>query len=178
MVFIDYMDSPLGPLEIKASDSGVARIGKIHARTEISSNYVTKACKSQLNEYFKHERNCFDLPIDQSGTSFQEAVWRYLQTIPYGTVVSYKEVAKALGNPNSMRAVGYANAKNSIGIVIPCHRVVASNGKLTGYTGGLDRKAKLLEHEGVSCYRNTVESNCKISPISSKILPYKLRALL
>ena len=101
----------------------------------------------QLNEYFAKERKEFMLPIQLIGTSFQEEVWRVLQTIPYGETRTYKEQAIAVGNPKGVRAVANANAKNRISIIIPCHRVIGTNGTLTGYAGGLDRKKFLLDLE-------------------------------
>lgn len=101
----------------------------------------------QLNEYFAKERKEFTLPIELIGTSFQEEVWRVLQTIPYGETRTYKEQAIAVGNPKGVRAVANANAKNRISIIVPCHRVIGTNGTLTGYAGGLDRKKFLLDLE-------------------------------
>lgn len=101
----------------------------------------------QLNEYFAKERKEFTLPIEFIGTSFQEEVWRVLQTIPYGETRTYKEQAIAVGNPKGVRAVANANAKNRISIIVPCHRVIGTNGTLTGYAGGLDRKKFLLDLE-------------------------------
>ena len=101
----------------------------------------------QLNEYFAKERKEFTLPIEFIGTSFQEEVWRVLQIIPYGETRTYKEQAIAVGNPKGVRAVANANAKNRISIIVPCHRVIGTNGTLTGYAGGLDRKKFLLDLE-------------------------------
>ena len=100
-----------------------------------------------MNEYFAKERKEFTLPIELIGTSFQEEVWRVLQTIPYGETRTYKEQAIAVGNPKGVRAVANANAKNRISIIVPCHRVIGTNGTLTGYAGGLDRKKFLLDLE-------------------------------
>ncbi len=108
--------------------------------------------KRQLNEYFRGERKTFDLPLALCGTPFQLKVWEALQTIPYGDTRSYKEIAIQVGSPKGCRAVGMANNKNPIPIIIPCHRVVGGNGKLVGYAGGLDKKEYLLEVE-----------NCNIS---------------
>ncbi|WP_454967602.1 methylated-DNA--[protein]-cysteine S-methyltransferase [Capnocytophaga leadbetteri] len=101
----------------------------------------------QLNEYFAKERKEFTLPIELIGTSFQQKVWKMLQIIPYGETRTYKEQAIAVGNPKGVRAVANANAKNRISIIIPCHRVIGTNGTLTGYAGGLDRKKFLLDLE-------------------------------
>jgi methylated-DNA-[protein]-cysteine S-methyltransferase len=102
---------------------------------------------AQLTEYFCGERKTFDLPLAASGTPFQHQVWEALLRIPYGTTVSYGQLAALLGNPNASRAVGRANATNPIAVVVPCHRVIGTNGKLTGYAGGLPRKEGLLRLE-------------------------------
>lgn len=102
----------------------------------------------QLEEYFKGKRREFDLPLAPEGTSFQRTVWAELQNIPFGQTISYGELARRIQNPKAVRAVGLANGRNPLSIVIPCHRVIGANGKLTGYGGGLERKKKLLEMEG------------------------------
>ena len=102
---------------------------------------------AQLNAYFCGERQSFDLPLAASGTPFQQRVWQELQRIPYGTTLSYGQLAAKLGNPNASRAVGRANATNPIAVIVPCHRVIGSTGKLTGYAGGLSRKERLLQLE-------------------------------
>jgi methylated-DNA-[protein]-cysteine S-methyltransferase len=105
------------------------------------------AVRSQLDEYFERKRIHFDLPIAPHGTTFQQSVWDLLQTIPYGETRSYGELADLLGKRLAIRAVGLANGRNPISIIVPCHRVVDSNGSLTGYAGGLERKRRLLELE-------------------------------
>jgi methylated-DNA-[protein]-cysteine S-methyltransferase len=102
----------------------------------------------QLGEYFAGTRTTFDIPLDAPGTAFQRRVWDALRAIPYGTTLSYGELARRLGDVRATRAVGAANGKNPIPIIVPCHRVVGANGALTGFGGGLDRKRWLLEHEG------------------------------
>ncbi|MDV6344243.1 MULTISPECIES: methylated-DNA--[protein]-cysteine S-methyltransferase [unclassified Nitrosomonas] len=102
---------------------------------------------SQLKSYFAGELCQFDLPLKASGTAFQETVWQLLTTIPYGETVSYKSIAERIHTPKAVRAVGLANGKNPISIIIPCHRVIGANGKLVGYGGGLHRKQWLLAHE-------------------------------
>ena len=121
-------------------ESGVAGL------TISETPLLTEAAK-QLLEYFSGNRTSFDLPLAPSGTEFQQKVWQALQTIPYGETWSYKKVAEAIGNPKASRAVGMANNKNPIAIMIPCHRVIGANGKLVGYAGGLDIKSTLLELE-------------------------------
>ncbi len=108
---------------------------------------LLKQTELQLDEYFAKARQAFSLPLNPKGTSFQTKAWQALQTIPYGNTISYGEQALRLGNPNASRAVGRANSKNPIAIVIPCHRVIGKNGSLTGYGGGLDKKKCLLDHE-------------------------------
>src|SRR2546426_11214528 len=104
--------------------------------------------RRQLTEYFARARTTFDLPLDPPGTAFQRRVWDALRTIPYGATSSYGELARRLGDPHATRAVGAANGKNPIPIIVPCHRVVGARGELTGFGGGMDRKRWLLEHEG------------------------------
>lgn len=111
---------------------------------EIKETPLLKKAAEQLSEYFAGKRKEFELPLNPNGTEFQKKVWDMLKTIPYGERWSYKQVAEAIGNPKACRAVGMANNKNPIMIVVPCHRVVGSNGKLVGYAGGLDIKEKLL----------------------------------
>jgi methylated-DNA-[protein]-cysteine S-methyltransferase len=105
------------------------------------------ATRDQLTAYFAGDRTTFDLPLALHGTDFQRRVWAALLTIPYGTTTSYGELARRLGNPNGSRAVGLANGQNPVAIIVPCHRVIGADGKLTGYGGGLPRKAALLDFE-------------------------------
>jgi methylated-DNA-[protein]-cysteine S-methyltransferase len=108
---------------------------------------VLERTAEQLAEYFAGERREFDLPLAARGTGFQEIVWRALLAIPFGETCSYGEIAKAIGRPSASRAVGAANGRNPISIIIPCHRVIGSTGELTGYGGGMDNKRWLLDHE-------------------------------
>ncbi len=115
------------------------------------TNYpqIVSTCKEQLNKYFEGKLKIFTIPIKiETGTKFQREVWKALQSIPYGETRSYKDIAIQIANPKAVRAVGGANNKNPIGIVIPCHRVIGSSGKLVGYAGGLDKKEMLLKIEG------------------------------
>jgi len=114
---------------------------------EKRSTSLTDLAAAQLEEYFQGKRKEFDFPLDPKGTDFQRSVWKALQEIPYGETQTYSFVARAIGNPKACRAVGMANNKNPIWIVIPCHRVVGANGSLTGYGGGLDMKQRLLDLE-------------------------------
>lgn len=151
----DYYDSlktDLGLIEIKASSSGLKSIHFVDSLKACKPNEVTSLAKQQLLEYFSKERQIFDLPIEAQGTEFQQKVWRELSLIPYGETCSYGDIAKAINNPKGMRAVGLANGKNPLTIVVPCHRVIGANGKLTGYAHGTDRKAKLLAMESHSLF--------------------------
>jgi len=149
--------SPIGDLVITASDSGLTGVwfpGKgpvAAARPDDergpASTLLARASE-QLAEYFAGTRTTFDLLLDAGGTAFERRVWDALRTIPYGTTLSYSELARRLGDPRATRAVGAANGKNPIPIIVPCHRVIGANGALTGFGGGLDRKRWLLEHEG------------------------------
>jgi methylated-DNA-[protein]-cysteine S-methyltransferase len=146
--------SPLGPLLLVADDAGLRQILFVNGRhaTQPESSWkedeapFTETIR-QLQNYFAGELENFDLPLAPEGTPFQLAVWRRLCDIPYGATVSYGELANRIGNPKACRAVGLANGSNPIPIVIPCHRVIGSNGKLTGYGGGLPIKEKLLALE-------------------------------
>jgi methylated-DNA-[protein]-cysteine S-methyltransferase len=149
------MSSPIGELTIVSSDTGITAIYmETHPytptaiSTAAASPHLAEA-ERQLGEYFAGERTHFDLPLAPSGTPFQRAVWEALRTIPHGETRSYAEIALQIGNPKGVRAVGLANGRNPISIVVPCHRVIGKNGTLTGYGGGLDRKRTLLELEGV-----------------------------
>lgn len=119
-------------------------------QTKPAERILAKTVK-QLDEYFSGERKVFDIPFDLQGTSFQKLVWRQLSNIPFGTTVAYRDIAQKIKNPKAMRAVGSANGKNPICIIIPCHRVIAADGSLGGYSGGLAMKRKLLalEHSAV-----------------------------
>lgn len=149
-MYIDYMDSPIGTIEIKASKQGITHLVFTDKKNKpINTGNVLNQCKKQLNEYFSGRRKSFSLPLDQKGTDFQKSIWLALADIPFGQTVSYGDIAHAINNPKAVRAVGAANGKNPISIIVPCHRVIGSNGKLTGYAWGLERKSWLLKHEGV-----------------------------
>lgn len=153
MNYRDYLETPIGLLEVTASANGVTSVYFVE-RAEVAArpNAITDQTVSQLSEYFEGERTLFDVPIDPSGTDFQEAVWSELCKIDFGKTCSYQDIAAGLNNPKAVRAVGAANGKNPISIIVPCHRVIGSNGTLTGYAGGIDRKAWLLKHEGVMLF--------------------------
>ncbi len=144
-----YYDSPIGTVEIAATEVGVRYLKFVDYPTyEIDpGNDNLIQCIEQLDEYFAGERPAFNLFLDIQGTEFQMRVWRELQSIPLGTTRTYLEVAKLIGSPDAVRAVGAACARNAHWLLVPCHRVLSSDGKLTGYAGGLRRKRWLLEHE-------------------------------
>jgi len=142
--------TPYGIITIESDGSSVTSIKTDeHIKSsgkKLADNLTDEAAK-QLNEYFEGKRKKFDLPLNPYGTGFQKSVWKALEKIPYGETRSYKEIATSIGNPNACRAVGLANNRNPIWIVIPCHRVIGTNGALTGYGGGIDMKQKLLNLE-------------------------------
>lgn len=148
------MESPVGPLLLVADTSGLRRIDFVNGRNALASDphgRENAECLDetirQLRAYFAGELENFNLNIAPQGTPFQLSVWHRLCEIPYGETISYGELARRIGNPNASRAVGLANGSNPIPIVVPCHRVIGSNGKLTGYGGGLPIKEKLLALE-------------------------------
>ena len=144
-----YYDSPFGPIRI-GYDEAICSICHVEkAETDHTPAPLSDRAAAQLEEYFLGERQEFDLPLSPVGTPFQMAVWEALKTIPYGETRSYGQIAAAVGNPKGSRAVGMACNRNPIWIVIPCHRVVGSTGKLTGYEGGLDMKRTLLDLEKI-----------------------------
>lgn len=148
----DITSSPLGDILIGVRNDLIVLVefiddkdiphGKKNPENELIIN-----CKTQLNEYFTGMRKSFNLPLFYDGTKLQVKAWNFLKTIPYGKTASYQDEARAVGNVKAVRAVGGANGKNYISIIVPCHRVIGKNGKLTGYGGGLWRKEWLLRHE-------------------------------
>lgn len=162
--FIDYLSSEIGSseigtIEITATDAGVASVSfakqnlRRQAATAVTPNKHTDQCKQQLIEYLNKQRQTFALTLAPQGTDFQQQVWQALLTIPYGQVASYADIAQQINNPKAVRAVGAANGKNPISIIVPCHRVIGSNGTLTGYAGGLERKQWLLQHESSQMFQ-------------------------
>ncbi len=140
--------SALGLMEIKASKDGITSIQFVDKEAnEQNLSSDIDAAMEQLDEYFNGDRKMFDLSLDMQGTDFQKQVWKKLLKVPYGKTCSYLDIANEIGDSNATRAVGNANGKNQIAIVIPCHRVVGSDGKLTGYASGIERKKWLIEHE-------------------------------
>ena len=144
-----YYDSPLGVIELTATENGISSLYFVEKKQkDITSNKILEDCVKQLEEYFQNKRKDFSLPLDMQGTEFQKKVWKELLNIPFGKTISYLQLAKRLGDEKSIRAVGGANGKNSVSIIVPCHRVIGANGTLVGYGGGLDKKKWLLEFEG------------------------------
>jgi methylated-DNA-[protein]-cysteine S-methyltransferase len=151
------IDSPVGRLKLVATDEGLAAIlwendrpsrVRLNIEAEDASHPVLVEAERQLKEYFDGRRKEFALTLDLAGTAFQRRVWNALRTIPFGETRSYGEIARQIGNPRAMRAVGAANGRNPVSIVAPCHRVIGSTGKLTGFAAGIDVKARLLALEG------------------------------
>lgn len=143
------MESPLGALLITGNEAGIASVGFIDAPKHISGEIPLSLqdAVQQLREYFSGTRQDFQLKLNPDGTEFQKKVWNTLAEIPYGTTRTYQKIANILGDPKVIRAAAAANGKNPIAIIIPCHRVIGSDGSLTGYAGGLHRKKWLLAHE-------------------------------
>lgn len=151
------VESPIGPLTLVAEGDAITCVYMDDQRhlpgperfglADPGDSVVLKEAERQLAEYFAGERTDFDLPLSATGTEFQRTVWAALCDIPYGETVSYGELARRIGKPAASRAVGLANGKNPISIVVPCHRVIGSSGRLVGYGGGLDRKQTLLALE-------------------------------
>ena len=149
-----FINSPVGNIEISGSEDGVRSILFIDFDVAVSPvPACLQVCVDQLTGYFAGNRQQFDLKLDPRGTDFQLLVWSKLQQIPFGKTISYLELALMTGKASNTRAVGNSNGKNQINIVVPCHRVIGSNGKLTGYSGGLWRKEILLKHEMTNTYQ-------------------------
>jgi methylated-DNA-[protein]-cysteine S-methyltransferase len=153
-----YIDSPIGRLLLGTDGEALIRVDmEVPNRppcdleswtSDVSAGPLLEAAR-QLEEYFTRRRRAFDLPIRMQGTEFQRRAWRSLMDIPFGETRSYGEQARRIGNPNASRAVGLANGRNPIPIIVPCHRVIGADGSLTGFGGGIERKRWLLAHEGL-----------------------------
>ena len=141
--------TPIGPLTLEADENAVTAI-RFSAGGAQDASPLLDAAEAQLREYFAGARRTFDLPLAPHGTAFQQRVWTASRTIPYGETRTYGELAAAIDSPNPSRAVGMANHRNPIPIIIPCHRVIGANGTLTGYAGGLEIKRRLLALEGIN----------------------------
>ena len=150
--------TPLGTILATAEGGSLTSVNFVGAKytphagadwTEDPDGAPLKECARQLGEFFAGKRECFDLPLAPAGTQFQQRVWREIARVPFGGTITYAQLAARAGAPGSARAAGAATGRNPIAIVVPCHRIVGTDGRLTGYAGGLERKMKLLEIEGV-----------------------------
>jgi methylated-DNA-[protein]-cysteine S-methyltransferase len=153
-IYYAEMESPVGQLRLVAEEMGLRTVWFLRGRKkeEPEAEWKEDAAffidvRRQLREYFSGTLKEFDIPLLMDGTEFQKRVWKMLQTIPYGETISYGELAKKIGDPKAVRAVGAANGQNPIPIIVPCHRVIGSDGSLTGFGGGIENKRKLLELE-------------------------------
>ena len=148
---IFFYETIIGPLGIKDDGENIVEIffnkEEVPKDLELRETPLIKATMGQLQEYFEGKRKDFNIPMKAKGTEFQKSVWDQLLKVPYGETCSYGEIAKRIGNPKASRAIGMANNRNPISIIIPCHRVIGSSGKLVGYGGGLDIKERLLKLE-------------------------------
>lgn len=153
-IYFKHLDSPLGKITLTANNTALLavwfeshRIPSLAQATLSPEHPILNLCAQQLTEYFNGQRQQFSLPMAFQGTDFQQRVWQALTTIPYGETWHYQQLADAIENPKACRAVGTANGKNSLSIIVPCHRVITKNGDLGGYAGGSDIKQKLLDLE-------------------------------
>lgn len=152
------LDSPVGRMALECEGEALTALYLPHRLAEPvgAETPLLSRGRAELEEYFQGKRRVFDLPLAPKGTPFQQRVWQELAKVPWGTVVTYGELAVRVGSPKACRAVGQANHNNPLPIFLPCHRVVGANGSLTGYAGGLERKKWLLQHEGVDVSRFTL----------------------
>lgn len=155
-IYYSEIDTPIGPLTLRANERALTGLFMAEHRhgPAVRDGWVREDdrfadARAQLAEYFAGERRTFDLPLEPVGTEFQRGVWQALREIPHAETISYGELARRVANPKAVRAVGLANGRNPISIIIPCHRVIGANGSLVGFGGGLDRKRWLLAHEQV-----------------------------
>lgn len=148
MTYVSFLESPIGVLRILSNGDGITEIKFMEFDGPEDPDVHTESAKTQLREYFEENRSVFQLDLQPQGTDFEQRVWKQLLEIPQGSTTSYGKIAKKLGDEKASQAVGKANGKNPIAIVIPCHRVIGADNKLTGYAGGLERKEWLLKHEG------------------------------
>lgn len=145
---VGFFESPIGWIKIVGDENYIYEVDFVEKKeTEQDMTGILYQCIKELEEYFKGIRQTFSVPLKMEGTEFQKKVWKELCTVNYGETASYKDMAIQIGNPNASRAVGGANNKNPIGIIVPCHRIIGANKKLVGYAGGIDKKEWLLNHE-------------------------------
>jgi methylated-DNA-[protein]-cysteine S-methyltransferase len=162
-----YLETPLGTLRLISNGQALERIefSKMHGDDgRQQTDAVLEQATSQLREYFQGQRKSFSVPLAAQGTEFQHRVWSALQAIPFGELRSYRDIADSIGNHKAVRAVGAANGRNPIPIIVPCHRVIGSNGTLTGFAGGLPAKQQLLALEGINLMgsQQEIQSNCPV----------------
>lgn len=160
MYFATIPESPVGPIIVAGSENGLKIVSfqsshpksaPLQPKPEWQENErLFRDCIRQLKAYFSGKLTRFDLPLDPDGTDFQKRVWKALVDVPFGTTATYGEIARAIGQPAASRAVGMANGRNPIAIVVPCHRIIGTSGKLVGYGGGLDKKVLLLRLENAA----------------------------
>jgi methylated-DNA-[protein]-cysteine S-methyltransferase len=148
MDYTAYYESPLGWIEVKGNDLGIISVLFVDEQGQTCKSPLVAQCVEELEEYFQNKRTAFTVPLCPDGTDFQKRVWTALRTVPYGRTASYLDMANEIGNPKAVRAIGGANSRNPISIIVPCHRIIGKNGTLVGYEGGLWRKEWLLKHEG------------------------------
>ncbi|WP_051670331.1 methylated-DNA--[protein]-cysteine S-methyltransferase [Bryobacter aggregatus] len=156
MIYVRHFDSPLGRITLSTDGESLIGFAFEEERHPVDRSGASEEpvailldAERQVQEYLGGWRKSFDLPLRPAGTDFQRRVWEELLRIPFGQTISYMELAQRIGNPKAVRAVGLANGRNPISLIIPCHRVIGANGDLTGYGGGLPRKEFLLRHEGI-----------------------------
>ena len=152
MTFSTQFSTPVGPLTLEGDDHALTRIGFGMPTAPQGDSPAIAAAAIQLEQYFAGDRTEFDLDVELGGTAFERRVWDELRAIPYGQTATYAEIARRIGRPGASRAVGRANARNPVAVIVPCHRVIGSDGSLTGYAGGMEVKRALLEleHAGAS----------------------------
>ena len=146
-LYCEHTITPIGLIEVTATKDALVSVYFVEQAREPRTSELTQRAIRQLDEYFLGQRTDFDLPLNAKGTDFQQGVWHALCEVHYGVTCNYGDIARKIDNPKAVRAVGLANSKNPLSVIVPCHRVIGKNGTLTGYAGGVDRKAWLLEHE-------------------------------
>ena len=147
--YYSYYESPIGLIEIVGTPTAITELNFVEdRRPDATPHPNVRKTKLQVAEYFEGKRRTFDIRLALSGTDFQQHVWQRLQAVPYGRTASYQDIAWAIGRPAAVRAVGAANGRNPVAIIVPCHRIIGKNGRLVGYGSGLWRKEWLLKHEG------------------------------
>jgi methylated-DNA-[protein]-cysteine S-methyltransferase len=178
MIYYTWLESPLGAILLTSDGRSLTGLYLQGQKSfpqqtadwqEVEQLDPFVQTRKQLAEYFTHQRQQFDLPLDPQGTAFQKQVWQRLRQIPFGETLSYGELAAMMGKPTASRAVGAANGRNPISIVVPCHRVIAANGMLTGYAGGLDRKQWLLQHEQALQQQTAQISDNSFTPVQQSL---------